>query len=51
MTLEERIKQLEQENSELRLAVKLLRNELEEKKGWPMPEPSVERTPPDAWGR
>jgi cell division protein FtsB len=51
VTLEEQIAQLKQENAELRLAVKLLRSELEERKGWPMPEPQIERTPPDAWGQ
>jgi hypothetical protein len=46
----EEIASLRRENLELKLAVKLLRQEVEEQKGWPVPADPLEKTPPDAWG-
>jgi hypothetical protein len=41
---------LQRENTELKLAVKLLRQEVEEQAGWPVPAEPLEQTPPEAWG-
>jgi hypothetical protein len=49
-SMAQRIVDLERENTELKLAVKLLRQEVEEQKGWPVPADPLEKTPPDAWG-
>jgi hypothetical protein len=46
----DRIEKAERENTELKLAVKLLREEVEEQRGWPTPAEPLEQTPPDAWG-
>lgn len=46
----QRIVDLERENTELKLAVKLLRQEVEQQRGWPVPAEPLEQTPPDAWG-